>query len=138
MEDIPDVRWQQRFDGYKKALAQLAKFIEKGDLNELERQGLLHAFECTYELAWKVMKDFLVDRGNKDIYGSRDAIREAFSVGLIEDGGTWMDMLADQSRTSHAYNEETADEIARNVFQRYFPLFSALRGKVEEIIAAQR
>ena len=72
--DNPDVRWQQRLASYKKALAQLTKFIEKGDLNELEEQGLIQAFEYTYELAWNVIKDFLVNRGNKNIYGARRRI----------------------------------------------------------------
>lgn len=133
----PDIRWQQRFANYKKALAQLTKFIDKGDLNELEEQGLIQAFEYTYELAWNVLKDFLIDQGNKNIFGSRDAIREAFSVGLIDDGETWMDMFVDRNKTSHTYNEETANEIAGNVFQRYFPLFIALRQRMEDILATQ-
>ena len=135
--DNPDVRWQQRLASYKKALAQLTKFIEKGDLNELEEQGLIQAFEYTYELAWNVIKDFLVNRGNKNIYGSRDAIREAFSTGLIEDGEGWMDMFADRNRTSHTYNEDTADEIARSVFQRYFPLFVSFREKMDGLRVAE-
>lgn len=77
-----DVRWEQRFANFKKALAQLKKFVEKGQLNELEEQGAIQAFEYTYELAWNVMKDFLEHQGQTDIYGSRDAIRKAFSLGL--------------------------------------------------------
>ncbi len=38
--------------------------------NKLEEQGLIQAFEYTYELAWLVMKDFLEHEGNKNIYGS--------------------------------------------------------------------
>ena len=54
------------------------EFISKGELNELEEQGLLQAFEYTHELAWNTLKDFLQSRGNQAIYGSRDATREAF------------------------------------------------------------
>jgi len=36
-----DIRWEQRFDNYKKALSQLQKFIDKKELNELEEQGLI-------------------------------------------------------------------------------------------------
>jgi len=46
-----DVRWKQRFANFKKALSQLKKFVEKGQLNELEEQGVIQAFEYTYELA---------------------------------------------------------------------------------------
>jgi hypothetical protein len=31
-----EVRWKQRFSNYNKALSQLQKFIDKGNLNELE------------------------------------------------------------------------------------------------------
>jgi nucleotidyltransferase substrate binding protein (TIGR01987 family) len=134
--DNLDIRWQQRFQNYKKALAQLTKFIDKGNLNELEEQGLIQAFEYTYELAWNVIKDFLDNQGNKNIYGSRDAIREAFATGLIDDGEGWMEMFVDRNKTSHTYNESTAKEIAHNVFTHHFPLFLALRQKLE-MIAAQ-
>ena len=136
--DNHDIRWEQRFANYKKALAQLTKFIDKADLNELEEQGLIQAFEYTYELAWNVLKDFLLDQGNKNIYGSRDAIREAFNSGLIDDGEGWMDMFVDRNKTSHTYNEVTANEISRNVFGHHFPLFVALRDKLETILAADR
>ncbi|MGA0201346.1 MAG: HI0074 family nucleotidyltransferase substrate-binding subunit, partial [Prochlorotrichaceae cyanobacterium] len=91
--DQIDVRWQQRFQNYQKALNQLRKFIEKGELNALEQQGLIKAFEYTYELAWKVMKDYYEDQGEIGIQGSRDAIRLAFQRGLIEAGDEWMMMI---------------------------------------------
>lgn len=43
-----DIRWEQRFSNYEKALTQLTKFIDKGDLSELEEQGLIKSFEYTY------------------------------------------------------------------------------------------
>ncbi|HOP40040.1 MAG TPA: nucleotidyltransferase substrate binding protein [Geobacteraceae bacterium] len=131
-----DIRWQQRFSNYRKALLQLGRAVElcrQRQLSELEEQGLIQAFEYTYELAWNVLRDFLTYQGSRDLYGSRDTIREAFSAGLIEDGEGWMDMLKDRNRTSHTYNQETADEIARNIAHRYHDLFVALRQKMETI-----
>ena len=46
-----DILWKQRLANYQKALAQLTKFIDKGELKELEEQGLIQAFEYTHELA---------------------------------------------------------------------------------------
>jgi len=54
-----DIRWEQRFSNYRKALAQLQKFVDKGELSDLEKQGLIKAFEYTFELAWNTLKDFL-------------------------------------------------------------------------------
>ncbi len=129
-----DIRWHQRFDNYNKALMQLEKFIQKGDnLNELEEQGLIKVFEYTYELAWNVLKDFLQDQGNQNIFGSRDAIAEAFKLALIENGEGWMEMYADRNKTSHTYNQATADAIAKSILQKYYFLFKALQQKMESI-----
>ena len=125
-----DIRWEQRFQNFQKALNQLQKFIDKGELSELEEQGLVKAFEYTYDLAWTTLKDFLEYQGQTEIYGSRDTIRKAFEVNLISDGQSWMDMLESRNKTSHTYNEETAQEICRAVKQVYFSLFVLLRDKL--------
>jgi len=128
-----DIRWVQRFANYKRALSQLEKFIAKGQLNELEEQGLIQAFEYTHELAWNVLRDYLREQGNFDINGSRDATREAFKLDLIQDGDSWMDMIKDRNRTSHTYNKATADMIAKNITERFFPLYIALRETMERL-----
>ncbi len=128
-----DIRWRLRFNNYIKALNQLTKFIDKNMLNDLEMQGLIKAFEYTYELAWNTMKDFLKYQGETDIYGSRDTIRKAFNIGLIEDGKGWMDMLESRNRTSHTYNEETAEEICLAIQQSYYPFFQKLKDKMETL-----
>lgn len=129
----PDICWKHRFANYEKALAQLTKFIDKGDLNELEEQGLIQAFKYTHELAWNVLKDYLQYQGNQNIYGSRDATRLAFNLGLIEDGGSWMDMIKERNRTSHTYNQATAQAIAENIKGRFFELFVKLKIKMREL-----
>jgi hypothetical protein len=58
-----DIRWQQRFENYKKALAKLGEAVQLDsmrELSELEKQGTIQAFEYTHELAWKVMQDFFI------------------------------------------------------------------------------
>lgn len=133
-----DIRWKQRLANYKKALAQLTKFIDKGNLNELEEQGLIQAFEYTHELAWNLLKDYLQDQGTQNINGSKDAVRAAFKVGLIEDGESWMDMITDRNRTSHTYNQSTAEEIAINIITRFFGLFVMLRERMQDISQTQK
>ena len=104
MPDL-DIRWKQRFDSYQKALAMLTKFIVKGELNELEEQGLIQAFKNTHELAWKLLKAFLEAQGpQKDLYGSKNVTRKAFNLGLISEGEVWMDMIKDRNQTNHTYS----------------------------------
>lgn len=83
---MPDIRWHQRLQNYKKAYAQLNDAVElmsQRSLTKLENQGVIQAFETTYELGWNLLRDYLRWQGNAELTGSRDAIREAFSVGLI-------------------------------------------------------
>ncbi|RFP14559.1 MULTISPECIES: nucleotidyltransferase substrate binding protein [unclassified Duganella] len=128
-----DIRWLQRLSNYRRALAQLKKFIDHGDLNELEQQGLIKAFEFTHELAWNVMKDYFHYQGNSNISGSRDATREAFQYNLLSDGETWMGMIKSRNQSAHTYNKETADEIAGLILKHYFVLFTAFERKMTEL-----
>lgn len=133
-----DIRWVQRFRNFTKAYSQLKKFIAKKVLNELEEQGLIKSFEYTYELGWNTLKDYFEYQGNNELNGSRDAINEAFSRGLITDGESWMNMFKDRNRTSHTYNEATAKEIVNNIFNIYFNLFTALLQEMEKLLDADK
>ncbi|MDA3819833.1 MAG: nucleotidyltransferase substrate binding protein [Candidatus Delongbacteria bacterium] len=124
---IIDIRWIQRFNNFTKAFKQLTKFIEKGELSELEQQGLIQFFEYNYELAWNTIKDFYENQGETGIQGSRDAIRMAFKRGLIVNGEIWMKMIKGRTLTSHTYNEDTADEIAKDISNIYYNEFLKLQ-----------
>lgn len=135
MEKEKDIRWQQRFSNFKKALSQLEKAIiiqNERDLSALEKQGLIQAFEFTHELAWNTLKDFFEYQGNISITGSRDATREAFNKGLIQNGEGWMDMIRSRNKSSHTYNEEVAEEIVFHITETYYPLFNELKSTLEK------
>ncbi len=128
-----DIRWQQRFSNFNKALNKLSQAVEyikvnysledNDVLDEIIKQGLIQSFEYTHELAWNVMKDYAVYQGNPTIGGSRDATREAFQLQLISNGNIWMDMISSRNKTSHTYNQETADEIYDKIINSYYPAF---------------
>lgn len=129
-------RWLQRFDNYQRAYAQLSSAVElmrSRELSDLEKQGVIQAFEFTWELAWNLLKDYLRWQGETEITGARDAIRESFKRGLIEEGQTWMAMLQDRNRTSHTYNESTMREILDSIEKHYQPQFAALQARFKII-----
>ena len=129
-----DIRWKQRFDNYKKALSQIKEgvdILESRDLNNLEKQGIIQAFEYTFELAWKTLKDFLEYKGNEGIMGSRDAIRLALSYGLIN-GDEWMKMIRSRNLTSHIYDEDEVEDIFEIIVNSYFYKFVELENKLKE------
>jgi len=127
-----DIRWQQRFVNYKKAFHQLERFIEKEDLNEMEEQGLIKAFEYTYELSWKTLQDLLKERGYINILGPRPVIEQCFQDNYILDGKGWMRMHNSRNLTSHTYDEETANEIIHNIRNEYFFLLQNLNNRLTE------
>lgn len=126
-----DIRWRQRFLNYSKAVRQLTRFIEKGDLNEFEEQGLIQSFEYTYELAWNTLKDLFEEQGESNILGSRDAFRLAFKRGLVDNGGVWMDMIRSRGLTSHTYNEALAGAISNSIRTSYFDEFVRLQLRLD-------
>ena len=126
-----DIRWQQRFQNFSKALGLLrvaaeivGQDIEYGrDISDLLREGLIQRFEYTHELAWNVMKDFAEYQGNTGIKGSRDAIRYGLSNGLIDDK-SWMKSIEDRNLSSHHYDSCTAEAIIMKIIGTYLPLLN--------------
>lgn len=134
----PDIRWLQRLSNFDKALARLGAAVQlahERPLSDLEKQGLIQAFEFTHELAWNVMKDYLAWQGSSGISGSRDASREFFNRGLIEDGEGWLEMIVSRNQTSHTYNEDVANAIAERILTTYHPLFMRFAAQMQQLAA---
>ncbi len=131
-----DIRWKQRFQNFLKALTHLEKAVEQyheTGLNELEEQGLIQRFELTHELAWNVLKDYFEYQSNSGITGSRDATRQAFQMGLIENGEGWMEMIKSRNQSSHTYNEAIADSLRSKIIDSYCQLFVDLKIKMQTL-----
>ncbi|PAU86549.1 nucleotidyltransferase [Pseudomonas sp. WN033] len=129
MSQAQDIRWHQRLQNFQAAFNELDEAVtlnNERSLSKLEEQGLIQAFEYTYELAWNTIKDFYLYQGESGIQGSRDAIRLAFERGLIAEGPSWMAMIKSRTLTSHTYNRETARLIAGEILNTYHPLLQAL------------
>ena len=120
----PSLRFRQRLSSLRSAATRLREAVElsqQRSLTDLEKQGLIQAFEFTHELAWNVMKDWFEYQGTFDISGSRDATRKASAAGLVSDGIVWMEMIRSRNESSHTYNLEVAERIARTVEASYWP-----------------
>ena len=70
-----------------------------------KKQDLYRFYEFTFELAWKTVKDYLVE---KDVVVKfpGDVIKEGFLYEVIKDGDVWMDMLQKRNLMSHTYDEK--------------------------------
>lgn len=80
------------------------------------------------------MKDYLSAQGVQNLFGPKNASKEAFRLGLITNGNLWAAMIVDRNRSVHTYNESTAKEIADNILTRYYPLLGEFQQKMTSLI----
>ena len=155
-----DIRWEQRFNNYRKALGRLSQAVDivqrqiewDEDVDDLIKEGLIqrfeythelawkvmkdYAFEYTHELAWKVMKDYAEYQGYSDIKGSRDAFRRALEIGLISDS-RWMESIIDRNQTSHLYDDDISGNIYLSILNVYFPLFQDFEKRMSLLLSKE-
>jgi len=130
-----DIRWIQRFHNYRKALGRLSEAIglsKERRLSDLEQQGLIQAFEFTFDLAWKTLQDLLRERNRPNCNGGPSTIiTQALADGYITDEKAWKRLKESRGMASHIYDEATADEIAENIVQVYQGLFIQLETRLQ-------
>jgi len=130
------LRWHYRFDNFGRAYVRLRQIIEVGherELAEIEKEGAIQRFEYTWELAWKVMKDYLQASGTTfKTTTPTSVIKAAFQAGLIENGEDWMDALDARNKMSHVYDLEVFEQVIADVSSRFLGLFEALYFRLTE------
>lgn len=126
-----DIRWLQRLDSFTRACDRVLEITEServtSDLSELEKEGLIQRFEYTFELAWKVLQDYLQYLGFQFQTGPNSTLQLAFENGLIDNHDAWRRMAKARITTSHTYNEGDANEIVENIYCEYSILLGALK-----------
>ena len=123
---IPDIRLRQFAQAF-------SRFEEGLALPEdpIVRDACLQRFEFTFETAWKAIQADASAEG-LECTSPRDCFRTAFRMGILDLQETsWLKMVEDRNRTSHTYDEETAEEIYRSL-RGYAQLLGALLGKLRD------
>ena len=131
MENLKEIRWKQRFENFDKSYKLLKKYSNQEITTELERAGIIQFFEMTFELAWKVLKDYL----ESEVYmvkSPRETVKQAFQIGLIDNGHIWIDALSNRNLTTHTYDEELATKMTSEILNAYLPELDKLYNKLSE------
>ncbi|HEY2384528.1 MAG TPA: nucleotidyltransferase substrate binding protein [Terriglobia bacterium] len=125
----PDVRWKQRFQNFERAYLLLSQALEDGSsaLTLLEKEGVVQRFEYSFELAWKMIKDFLEEGGLViSPITPRQVLKDAFGARVLADGKVWIDMLDHRNLLSHTYDSVVFEEAVDAIAQRYLPAMRTL------------
>ena len=131
MENLKEIRWKQRFENFDKSYKLLKKYSNQEITTELERAVIIQFFEMTFELAWKVLKDYLESEGYM-VKSPRETVKQAFQIGLIDNGHIWIDALSNRNLTTHTYDEELATKMTSEILNAYLPELDKLYNKLSE------
>ena len=129
MEENKDIRWEQRFDNFKRAFVLLREALENDldQLNQLEKEGIIQRFEYTFELAWKTLKDFMEHDGIiLDKISPKSVLKQAFSSKYINNIDVWIKMINDRNLMSHTYNFQTFEKIIITIKDEYLTILDEL------------
>jgi len=67
---MTDVRYMQRFENFEKSFLLLKGALDIKVPSIVEKGGVIQFFETSFELAWKLMKDYLEYQGYEKFKGS--------------------------------------------------------------------
>ena len=130
------IHWKQRFDNIQRAYQRLRWAMEihqQDPSDELIRMAVIKAYEFTFELSWKTLKDFLAYNGI-DAKLPREVLKQAFTTGLVSDGQLWIDMLEERNLMAHTYDDTRARKAVDQIQERYF---SGLQ-QLHDLLATKR
>lgn len=86
------------------------------------RNSLIHTFEFTIELLWRSLHEYVSEKhGVKVTHSAGQAFRTARTTGVISDDefDLLMSCLIDRNKSSHAYQEVMAIDIANSIPVHY-------------------
>ena len=112
-------RFEERKQDLINATNRLKQALQQEE-NNITIDGTLHRYEFTFELAWKVLKDYLEYLGISSNIGSpREVIKESFAHNIIKNGDIWINMMLARNSLSHLYDEETSRQVYNNIKNEY-------------------
>lgn len=130
-----DEKFNRRFLSFCNSLNALAEARQRDLTDSFVLSGTSAKFSITFDLAWKVMKDILIQYYaiTGFVAGSpREVLREAYQANLISDDA-WMDMLKVRNELTHDYDCEIVKAHCRSIVETYIDLFCEFEHTVRQL-----
>ncbi|MCL2710816.1 MAG: nucleotidyltransferase substrate binding protein [Planctomycetaceae bacterium] len=128
-QQAPDIRWKQRFQNFRRAFELLREALESKNLDEysdLEQEGIVQRFEYTFELGWKIFKDYLEFNDIPlTVATPRHVIKECAATNIFGEAGIvpeiFLDMMLARNILSHTYDFEYFRQSVAKIKEQYLP-----------------
>lgn len=62
----------------------------------------------------------------------RETVKQAFQIGLIDNGHIWIDALSNRNLTIYTYDEELADKMTKEILISYLPELDKMYNRLVE------
>lgn len=130
-----DEKFDYHFKSYCKSLDALAEAKNRDLSDSFVLSGTSAKFSITFDLAWKVMKDvliqyyFIIDF----VSGSpRDVLRQSYKANLISND-KWMEMLQARNELAHDYDNEIILLYCDKIINEYIDLFYEFKDVIKSL-----
>ena len=125
-------KMQEKYEKLVQAVQRLDEAIADYDQMGLDsiRDGVIQRFEFCAELAWKTLREYLLDQGYTEINSPKSVMKQAFADGILDHEEGWLHLLDARKETSHIYDEATATTVFGDIRTVYDPLLKNLIQKL--------
>nr|WP_295257989.1 HI0074 family nucleotidyltransferase substrate-binding subunit [uncultured Blautia sp.] len=131
-----DEKFIRRFESFQNSLDSLAEARERDLSDSFVLSGTSAKFSITFDLAWKVMKDILVQYYaiTGFVTGSpREVLKQSFKANLIT-GDEWIDMLKIRNQLAYDYDGVIVKEHCQTIIHLYIDKLYDFKTVVEELL----
>ncbi|MDP3996184.1 MAG: HI0074 family nucleotidyltransferase substrate-binding subunit [bacterium] len=114
---------------FEKAVSRLKEVLEM-EKNEVVRDSAIQRFEMSFDLSWKLVKEFLENRKGVVCSSPKDCFRAAFKHGLIDYEDSWISITDTRNYTVHAYSEAFAEKVYKelpNILKKFESLLEKVK-----------
>ena len=115
-----------------KALKTLEEIVDE-PYSTIVRDASIKRFEYSFDIFWKLIKDYLRVQEGIECASPKSCFREAFKVGILSEEETVkvLEMTDDRNLSTHTYDEEAIEEIYQQV-RNYWKLMDDICERIIE------
>ena len=131
-----DEKFIRRFESFKNSLDSLAEARQRDLSDSFVISGTSAKFSITFDLAWKVMKDILLQYYaiTGFVTGSpREVLKQSFQANLIT-GDEWIEMLKVKNQLAHDYDGVIVKEHCQTIIHEYIDKLYDFKTVVETLL----